>query len=292
VSIAPSSAPEVNPNLVRCALLRIVVGLLAILTLWDYLGLLTLHFSNHGWYPPEVSSSSFGLSVVEAFTPQVARGAFWACLLSALCLTIGLRSRTAGILTLLGLYGLQLRNSFLTDADDEVLRSTLLVLMFAPVGGFWSFDGDAPRAESADGRWPLRVIRFKVAFLYLASGAEKLMGDTWHGGTAISLALTNPAYTRFRAPPAIEPVLVVFTPIVPYLELALPLLLLPRVTRNVGVALGIAFHLALSAVLELRWFTALVLAHYLAFLSDRHAVGLVQLARWLKRNLTRSPGSR
>lgn len=283
MSTAPISAAEVNPNLVRCALLRIAVGLLSILTLWDYGELLTLHFSSRGWLPPYVSASTTSSSLIELFTPQVTRGAFWLCLVSSLFLMIGLRARTAGVLTLLGLYAIQLRNSFLTDADDEILRSTLVVLLFAPVSGFWSLDAATSDAHATAGRWPLRVIRLKLAFLYLASGAEKLVGDSWHEGTAILLSLTNPAYARFQTPSGLESALAVLTPVVPYFELVLPLLLLPQATRTFGVALGIAFHVTLACVLELRWLSALVLAHYFAFLGDRQTLWLIQLLQRFKR---------
>lgn len=282
---------EVNPHVVRCAMLRVAVGLLTMLTLWDYLDLLTLHFSDRGWYPPHVSASPLSRSVIEVFTPQVVRGVFWVCFLSSFFFMMGLRTRTAGVLTLLGLYAIYLRNSFLTDADDEILRSTLFVLLFAPLGAFWSFDAATSRAASGAGLWPLRVIRFKLAFLYLGSGAEKLLGSTWSEGTAISLTLNNPAFARFRTPSALEPLFALATPCVPYLELLLALLLSLKPTRRFGVALGITFHLMLAAVLELRWLTAIILAHYLAFISDRQVTGLVQLLHRVRKFTARTCGA-
>ena len=252
----------------RYALLRVLIGTLAIFTFLTLQPLLNLHFSNQGWY----TSRTVGIGATGVYLdapPAVwVHGLFWLCQMSLLYFVLGLLPQIAGAVAFTGMSALYLRNPLPFDADDEVIRSTLFLLLFAPTAARLSVESCLGLPQRSMAKWPLRLIRFKIAFLYGASGVEKLLGDSWHSGTALSVALHNPAYARFEVPSSIEPLLGFISISVPYFELALCVLLLWARTRIFGVVLGLSFHALLGVFMDLRWFTLIMVAHYVAFVSD------------------------
>jgi hypothetical protein len=262
---ASASGPAPNALDRSTALLRIGVGALALLGWFDFWPLLALHFSSEGWYTSETAGrATTGWFLAAPSYPVLA--AFYFLTAGALgCFCLGLRPRLSGSVGLLGMSALYLRNPLPFDADDEVLRSTIFLLLFARTSACWSLDAFLGRTLGVNASWPLALIRFKVAFLYLASGIEKLTGQSWADGTAISLSLSNPAYARFASPPAPEPALAIASLGLPYFEAALGLLLLIPKTRTLGIVLGLGFEAALAMCMDLRWFPCIMAVQFLAF---------------------------
>lgn len=265
----------------RYCLLRIFIGLLALATTLDFYPLLTLHFSSQGWSSPELRGNPTTAALLRALTPTTVKAVFWACEGGLLSFVVGYRARLGGTLGLAGMSILYLRCPLLFDADDELLRATMFVLLFAVQGAHWSLGEQNHPATHPTPAWPLRLIRFRLVWLYLASGMEKLFGHAWRDGTATTIALNNPAYARFLVPASLARLIGPTSTAIPWLEFVLGFLLMLPKTRPAGVVLGLAFHFVLGTMLELRWFTWIVAAHYLAFVSDRWLVLPAPVARRL-----------
>ena len=72
----------------------------------------------------------------------------------------------------------------------------LLPLSFVDTGAALSLDarGREPPVIEA---WIGRLMRFQFGVAYFWSGVYKLMGAAWTDGSAVKLALANPAWRRF-----------------------------------------------------------------------------------------------
>ena len=69
-------------------------------------------------------------------------------------------------------------------------------------------------------------------------------------------------------------------PAVVVLEVALPVLLWPRRTRRLAIAVGVAFHLGIAFVMDIRVFSYAMIATYLLFLDpDTVPRALARLGR-------------
>ena len=121
--------------------------------------------------------------------------ALWAALLLAsVSLTLGFHSRLAALLVFAGLISFERRNPFVFNGGDLLLRTTAFYLMLAPSGPalsldrlrrardkFWEFPLRAP--------WALRLIDIQLSIVYVSTVWDKVQGQTWNNGTAVSYAL-------------------------------------------------------------------------------------------------------
>src|SRR5439155_9574705 len=121
-------------------------------------------------------------------------GLYIVLLVAAVCLVVGLRTRVAGAVVFVAILSFERRDPFVFNAGDTLIRVMALYLLLAPSGAslsldrlrrardrFWEFPARAP--------WALRLIQVQVSVIYLSTVWEKLQGETWRDGTAVSYAL-------------------------------------------------------------------------------------------------------
>lgn len=112
--------------------------------------------------------------------------------LAAVALVVGWRSRTAAFACFVLVSGLQLRNLYVGEGYDALIRMFLLWASLAPTGACWSVDarGRSPSAE------PLRdlgtlAIAGQVITVYVATGYAKYQVEAWRSGEALWLHLQS-----------------------------------------------------------------------------------------------------
>jgi hypothetical protein len=286
------------------ALIRMLLG---VAVLFD-LATLALHGATTWlWAPAEAGGAAAWDAadpplLVRVVAPTAAGAwALWGGLaLSALCLTVGFRTRVAALAHVFFSVQAALINSPADRAIDRLIRIVLLILVLSPAGRVWSLDarletgsfrGDlAPRAA-----WPRYLIVTQLVITYFGAGLAK--GGThwypWGGYNALYLTLQDPIFSVVAGAPWLEQPVPYFatrvaTAVTHLWELAAPLVLLAahyrrtadrpgRIrrafnrfpVRNVYVVLGIVFHLSLAAVLRLGIFPFAMLACFPAFFQPR-----------------------
>lgn len=210
--------------------------------------------------------------------------AVWAA--AAVCLTIGYRTRLAGLVTWYFVAAIGLRNSWLLDGGDDLLRVLLFWTPFLPLSARWSVEALKNRHWSQLPHTYRSVATFGVTLqlfvLYLFAALLKTGSDWRQSGDALYYILAIDANaTRLGS----------------YLT-GYPDLLRPL---SWGV-LGVEFLLALLLLAGLRWnrardgFFLLAVAHQIAIASVLHfgifvaiviaAVSIYAPSSWLDRIAT------
>ncbi|HUG05047.1 MAG TPA: HTTM domain-containing protein, partial [Candidatus Limnocylindria bacterium] len=203
---------------------------------------------------------------------QVAVVWAFACVV-ALAVAVGWRTRLACFLAFVLIVAFQWRNPLILDGSDLVFRFVPLWLMFTNAGGLWSIDAlRGPQPPSGRG-WalPVRILELQVAWIYLATGIEKLAGALWVDGTAAYYALQlEHTFGRWWARPiALQPFLV---KIISWGTIAvelgfLPLAMIPsRITRVVAAVAAGGLHFGILTLMNVGNFPVIMLSTLVLFL--------------------------
>jgi hypothetical protein len=258
---------EIPPHVY--ALLRILFGVLGLLALLAVSDVTTF------WAPDGLVPGAGQDSWRSKLPGGIGGYVFGAALLSALlashvAMIVGYRSRVAVTLCFFANLVQSQWNGLPLSGAHQVTRMVLFGLLWADTGAVWSVDarrrdGSTPTAPI----WPLRLIQFQIAIVYLSTGIWKVANTDWQTGTALLSVLNHNAFRRFPGglPASMEPLAIVGTYVTVIWELAFPVLLVNRITRRLVLALGVAMHLGMWLTLEIGPFSPVMLASYCAFLD-------------------------
>lgn len=244
-----------------------VLGMTDIAMLWEPSGLMR-----------DPGSGLRGSLVQAGFGRTIGMGLFLLNAATSVAMTLGFRSRISVPAMFLASAAQAWWNPLPLSGAYEVRSAVLFGLMWADCGERWSIDAwlasrqalsARPDAGDQPSSWPLYLIRFQVAMIYLSTGLYKLGGVQWRHGTALHYILNNNAFARFPTPPPSEgtSLLVLGTYLTLLWELTFPLLVAFRRTRLACLVVGIALHIGMWATMELGPFPWVMWASYLAFLS-------------------------
>lgn len=188
-------------------------------------------------------------------------------------MVLGYRSRLAAAVVFLALMWFQRRNPAILNAGDRLLANLGFYLMLAPSGAslsldrwrrapgsFWEFPARAP--------WALRLVQVQLSLLYLSTVWEKLQGQTWADGTAVSYALGIGQLVRVHLPDGLTDSvllmnLLAWSTLV--IELSLALLVWRRRLRPWVLGFGVALHVCIEVTMMVGFLGMAILVAYLAF---------------------------
>jgi hypothetical protein len=262
------------------ALLRITIGAVGCVTLfglrdeafWSLDGLV----AEQGAVWAKETISSAGMGIIAG------RVLYLVCMSAFVLMTIGLRSSIAVPLALVALLCQLSWNLLPLSGAHQAMQGFLFCLIWADCGRVWSVDAflarrrdvAAPR-DSSSYVAPLRLVRYQVALIYLASGLWKLYSPIWREGSAVHYVLNNNVFHRFPdvLPPGWEGLAVLATYTTLVWELMFAFMLLFSPTRRVALALGVMIHLGMLALIEIGPFHFVMLAAYPAFLEPQTISG-------------------
>ncbi|MBV1857235.1 MAG: HTTM domain-containing protein [Nannocystaceae bacterium] len=270
------------------ALMRIGVGVIVMWMLLERIAVARSALSDEGWLPSDAARAlmdPWHWSLFHTIDQPVAIAAL--LLLGAACallFTVGFFTRWAGMVAFVILASTHVRNPAVLYGADSVARIWLFYLLLIPCGRAWSIDAIRTRIRTGGrafreqpalmGSWPVRLLQFQVALVYLATGVSKFYGSDFHEGTALWFALANPTYSRFYvvAEPALSsvaPVLAVLTLVTLWWELAFAFMLPLRSTRRVALVVGLFVHGGIFVAMQIQFWGPLMLLSYLSFVSGR-----------------------
>ena len=256
------------------ALFRIVFGLLLFNWFWQLFPNLTAFFTDEGILPRHELALTYPdrLSLLNLSGDWWPVAILWAvsCLV-ALAVTVGWHTRLACLLAFVLVSSFSWRDPLILDGSDFVFRVVPLWLAFTPAGARWSIDARRRGPPAARG-WalPIRILELQIAWIYLATGLEKLGGIDWIEGTAAYYALqlehtfARPWAHAFAVDPVVSHAISWYTVAV---ELSfLPLAMLPsRMTRLIGSLSTAAMQLGILVLMNVGNFPMVMLAACVLF---------------------------
>jgi Vitamin K-dependent gamma-carboxylase len=280
------------------ALFRIAFGVLVALWTLSFAPLLPVFFGAASALP-EAGAQGPGVWSLLTLTGNTlgAAIAIWlVLLLAAVALALGYRTRLAAVLVFVGLMTVERHTPLVGNTGDGLLRILAFYLMFSPAGDalsldrwrldrerFWEFPERAP--------WALRLMQVQLSVVYLGTVWEKLQGETWRTGTAVSYSLRALEVQRVPPPSVVVESLALsqlMTLGTLALELALGILVWNRAARPWVLALGVVLHLSIEVSITVGFFSLTMLTLYLVFLPPDRATQLVELVRARRRRAVSS----
>src|SRR5688572_9950763 len=258
------------------AFFRILFGLLLFNWFWQLFPNLTAFFTDEGILPRR----ELALSDPDRLSMLNLSGDWWlvaivwsiSCLV-AIALTLGWRTRLMCLLAFVLVSTFSWRNPLILDGSDLVFRFVPLWLGFTSAGERWSIDARRRSDGPAVRGWalPIRILELQIAWIYLATGLEKLGGIDWIEGTAAYYALqlehtfARPWAHAVAVDPTLSHLISWFTLAV---ELSfLPLAMIPfRLTRSIAALSAAAMQLGILLLMNVGNFPLVMLAACALFL--------------------------
>ena len=257
------------------ALFRILFGLLLFNWFWQLFPNLTAFFTDEGILPRRELALAYPdrLSLLNLSGEWWPVATLWAisCLV-ALLLTLGWHTRVMSVLAFALVSSFSWRDPLILDGSDLVFRVVPLWLAFTSAGDRWSIDALRRDHVPVVRGWalPIRILELQIAWIYLATGLEKLGGIDWIEGTAAYYALhlehtfARPWAHAFAVNPALSHLISWYTLAV---ELAfLPLAMAPfRATRAAAALAAAGMHLGIILLMNVGNFPLVMLAACVLF---------------------------
>jgi hypothetical protein len=274
---------QVSPH--SYALLRMLFGLIGFASV---LGMTPVDqfWTPDGLFGVPADGLGFKAQVVSLGYGTFAGRAFFVILLvSFAALAVGYSTGAAIVACFVGSVFQPLWNWLPLSAAHHVVVVVLFCLLWVDCGRVWSIDawrarrrGTPPAPAPDDPVWPLRLIRFQVALIYLNSGLWKFNGELWRDGSAVHYATALNVFHRFPSdvPAALDWLSTVGTYATLIWEIGFPLMVLHPWTRRFALIVGVLLHIGMGVTLELGPFSAIMIASYVAFLDP----DVVARIRW------------
>lgn len=281
-----------------CALVRITFAALVLINFAVLYPDLDHWFTAGGVLPAEASRETISIHHWSLLwhlpdTPPVIHACFWIAIANTALLGLGLLPRLNALAVFLWLVSFQVRNSQITDGEDDVFKMIAFCLIWMPSGHCWSLDAllrprwrrtaETPSSitdpYAATPGWGLRLLQLEMAFVLLSAGLSKLDGERWLDGTALYyVARLDDYFGRLPIPAWLFDlpwVVALLTWSVVAVELAVPILIWFRETRRACLIVLLIFHLGNEWTMNLFLFHWIMLCGWLAFLSadDLNALG-------------------
>lgn len=278
-----------DPTLV--SLLRIGVGLVAILHLASYFGDLVRWFAMDGLLSPETvdallsSGGTFHPTYLAFAQSPTTLWIFHACgFCAALTLTLGLFSRTSAAITALATLAITNRAPVISGQVEPVLIFMLLYLCIAPSGARFALDACLrPRLAgqpfhffahkdepSVLANLSLRLMQVHLAAFYLMMALSKTYGEAWWDGAAAwhLIAQTHSRPVDLSSLRSSEFFLNAWTHFIAWTQLTFPFLVWNRFSRPIILAAAALMWLTLLPLTGLSSFSLLMLVGLACFLPS------------------------
>jgi len=258
-------------------LVRIATGLLLAWSSTVWLLDTSAFFGTGGWLPAEnvwrMNDQPWQWSLYFPFSSESA--VFWVTLitlLAAVLLTIGLATPLAAVVALVGFISASNRAPLNVFGFDDVLGMLLIGLVVGPAGAACSVDSQLWRGRgwrlSSAATLAIRLIQVHLCVIYFFSGCGKLLGATWWEGTALWGAIANLQYRTLdlmwlAGHPLVVNVLTLTTL---FWEVLYPVLIWPRLTRRLVLAMAVMVHMGIGLSMGMMEFGLVMLVANMAFM--------------------------
>lgn len=275
------------------AVIRITTGLLLTWSMVVWFLDVDAFFGMNGWQTPEnvwrSNDQPWQWSwYFVAVSPSSVRVLCGITLIAALLLTLGLATRLAAIVSLVGLVSAVNRAPLNVFGFDDTLGLLMIPLVIGPAGAVLSLDQfifARNATSSVQANIALRLLQVQLCIVYFFAGCGKLLGASWWEGTALWGAAANIQYRTIDMTwTAAHPFLVNgVTLIALFWEVSYAALIWPRLTRPIVLIMAVLVHLGIGLTMGMMEFGLAMLVANLAFvpvdLFDRISFDRISLKR-------------
>jgi len=259
-------------------LVRIATGILLAWSSAVWLLDASAFFGTGGWLPAEnvwrMNDQPWQWSLYFPFSSAAAVS--WVTLitlLAAVLLAIGLATPLAAAVALVGFISAANRAPLNVFGFDDVLGMLLIGLVVGPAGAACSIDSQLWRSRggcrlSSRANLAIRLIQVHLCVIYFFSGCGKLLGASWWEGTALWGAIANLQYRTLDLMWLAGHPLVVngLTLATLFWEVLYPVLIWPRLTRRLVLAMAVLVHLGIGLSMGMMEFGLVMLVANMAFM--------------------------
>ncbi|MXR50680.1 HTTM domain-containing protein [Halovenus sp. WSH3] len=240
------------------AAFRVALGLVLLVDVFTRLRSFRALYTDAGAVPRSVVLTEYGGAyelLLAAPDPWLPLAALFVTTCCALALIAGRRARLAAVGALLGLVVIQMRNPYVLNGGDVILRTFVLWAVFLPLGEH-SLRGPGERVVSI----ATAGIITQVVIVYAVNATHKLDSEAWRSGEAVADVFGTAQFTYLLADWLADPligsgVLTAATYAWFVLLLGSPLLVLSTGrARTVLVSLFVAFHVGMLLTLSVGHF--------------------------------------
>lgn len=259
------------------AVLRVIAGALLVWSCAVWLMDADAFFGPHGWLRAgdvwRMGDQPWQWSwYFAAHSPTAVRVLVLVTMAAAACLTVGLGTTLAAVVSLAGFLSAVNRTPLTVFGFDDALGMLLIPLAIGPSGAVLSLDRrlgltTAGAEPSIAANVAIRLVQVHLCVVYFFSGIAKFLGASWWEGTALWGAAANSRYRTFDLTwLARHPLLVnALTLGTLFWEVSYPALVWPRLTRRVAIAMGILVHGGIGVAMGMKEFALAMIAANLAF---------------------------
>lgn len=252
------------------AILRIVFGLLALLTLTEMAPNYTYYGDINNWFS-SLNMTFIYKNIFEwKYLDQVI---LYSLITSAFFVTIGLFTRVSLIYLLIGFKFLTIINQIYFYAADTVVIIMLVYLLFSDSEKIWSFDSFRKKRKlEISSVFSLRLMQIHISIIYILCGITKTLNDSWLIGQAPFEAITVSLYHKYDLDFLINYPLVfysvrIYGTFIVFWETFFPLFKLNKSLRYISLFIGSTLHIGIIIFMKHLMFGYIMLATYLAFIS-------------------------
>ena len=280
--------------------IRIMFGVILLVNLISFLPHLETFFTSRGLWPLEIARNYVDTDTWSLFDyfPESLTSAyvfFGFLILSTLCLTLGLFTRTSNILVFIMVVSLQHRVHGITDGQDTVARLLCFLILFLPAGRYYSLDNilfknreDSPLFVA----WPMRLMQIQMAGMVFSAGMAKINAGDWLAGMAVYYTLNISTFFHMPLPdfvrynPALS-VILTYTAI--SIEFLCPIFIWFKKTRVYCVSALLFFFLGMFYCMKLLMFPLFMIVGLMSFVGVED---LQKGLRWFKGLIPKKPADR
>jgi len=239
------------------ALFRIVFGFVMLIDLSIRLSDFKAFYTNQGLLPFEYFTQFFSkyyfIPIYQLNdAPTFVAICFALQIIAVLCFVIGYRTKLFQVILLIFYISLHMRNPYVLQGGDDLLRAMLLFSLFLPLNAVWAVQTKPVKYNFII---PALVFMFQVLMVYWVSALMKTSPE-WHSeGTALYYAFNLDCIQWQLAKYLLQfPALLQFlTPVVYYLEIIVPILFfIPfknNVFRLIGIGMIVVFQIGIASTL-------------------------------------------
>ncbi len=277
-------------------LIRILAGAMLFYTHLVWSLDLTAFFGADAWLTPDLVASIHGTPFAWSYLDSLHSPAtLWTAHIAALVvfalLIVGLWTRVTSILGFLITVAYANRVPGALFGLDQINGLLALYLAVGPSGDAYSLDrlllrrrtgNAAPSPPSSGANIAIRLIQVHMAIIYLFAGLSKLQGETWHNGRALWYAFANLEYQSLDMTwlaKVGELPINFMTHLTILWELSYIVLVWPRLTRPIMLALAVPLHLGIAFCMGMITFGLVMLIGNLAFVSPALVRAIIQRQR-------------
>lgn len=207
---------------------------------------------------------------------------YFITLISLFLVTIGLFSRAALFLALLGIVSLHMRNIWILSSADVLIRCVFMILVWSPCFNVLSLDSviAAKRGKSLPveaSQWTWRLLQIQICVVYLWTFWSKIKGDAWFDGSAVYYATRLETLKHYTLPWILDSKysLMLLTWSSLLIELSLGILVWFKKTRKPVIVAGVIFHLGIEYVMAIPFFEWIMIVLLLNFFEPEEYLSLV-----------------